>query len=53
MQAKKSSKSLLVQISDAWEHRTSKITLPGLEGLTLHDLWVIYSGGIMKGTFST
>ncbi|CAM4324572.1 YihY/virulence factor BrkB family protein [Gillisia hiemivivida] len=53
MQAKKSSKSLLVKISEAWEYRTSKITLPGLEGLTLHDLWVIYSRGIIEGTFST
>lgn len=53
MQAKKSSKSMLVKISEAWEYRTSKIRLPGLEGLTLHDLWVIYSGGIIKGTFST
>lgn len=53
MQTKNSSKSLLVRIADAWEYRTNKIVLPGLEGLTLYDLWVIYSGGIIKGTFST
>lgn len=53
MQDKKSSKSLFVRISDAWEYRTSKVRLPGLEGLTLHDLWVIYSRGIIEGTFST
>lgn len=53
MQDKKSSKSLFVRISDAWEYRTSKVKLPGLAGLTLHDLWVIYSRGIIEGTFST
>ncbi len=53
MQEKKSSKSLLTKISDAWEYRTGKIVLPGLGGLTAHDLWVIYSGGIIEGTFST
>ena len=53
MQDKKSSKSLFVRISDAWEYRTSKVKLPGLGGLTLHDLWVIYSRGIIEGTFST
>ncbi|RKS42686.1 membrane protein [Gillisia mitskevichiae] len=53
MRTKKSSKSLLVRISDAWEYRTSKIKLPGLDGLTFHDLWVIYTGGIIHGTFST
>tara|TARA_R100001369_G_scaffold49261_1_gene75864 strand:+ start:19210 stop:20139 length:930 start_codon:yes stop_codon:yes gene_type:complete len=53
MQEKKSSKSLLNKISDAWEYRTNKIVLPGLNGFTAHDLWVIYSGGIIEGTFST
>jgi membrane protein len=32
---------------------TRKIILPGLNGLTAYDLWEIYSGGIIKGTFST
>ncbi len=45
--------SILKNISDAWERMTSKIILPGLNGLTAYDLWEIYSGGIIKGTFST
>jgi len=53
MQPKQYSKSVLEKISDYWEHVCSKIILPGLEGLTLYDLWEIYSGGIIKGTFST
>jgi membrane protein len=53
MQDKKSSKSLFVRISKAWEYRANKVKLPGLGGLTLHDLWVIYSRGIIHGTFST
>jgi membrane protein len=32
---------------------TRKIILPGLNGLTAYDLWEIYSGGIIKGTFSS
>ena len=45
--------SILKNISDAWERMTRKIILPGLDGLTAYDLWEIYSGGIIKGTFST
>ena len=30
-----------------------KIILPGMEGLSLYDLWEMYSVGIIKGTFST
>lgn len=45
--------SIFKNISDAWERMTSKIILPGLNGLTAYDLWVIYSGGIIQGTFST
>jgi membrane protein len=45
--------SILKNISDAWERMTNKIILPGLNGLTAYDLWEIYSGGIIKGTFST
>ncbi|HIB37909.1 YihY/virulence factor BrkB family protein [Mesonia sp.] len=33
--------------------KAKKIILPGLEGLSLYDLWEIYSVGIIKGTFST
>jgi membrane protein len=45
--------SILKNISDAWERMTRKIILPGLNGLTAYDLWEIYSGGIIKGTFSS
>jgi len=45
--------SVLKNISDAWERMTRKIILPGLDGLTAYDLWEIYSGGIIQGTFST
>lgn len=46
-------KSRLHKISSWWESRTKKVILPGLEGLSLYDLWIIYTGGIVKGTFST
>ncbi|MCF4102779.1 YihY/virulence factor BrkB family protein [Gillisia sp. M10.2A] len=49
----KKAKSALGRISDAWEQWTKSIVLPGLDGLTAYDLWVIYSGGIIHGTFST
>lgn len=45
--------SKLAQISNWWETKTKKIILPGLDGLSFYDLWEIYSGGIIKGTFST
>ncbi|APU69706.1 MAG: YihY/virulence factor BrkB family protein [Christiangramia sp.] len=45
--------SWLQRFSSWWERKTNKIILPGLEGLSLWDLWVIYTGGIVKGTFST
>lgn len=41
------------QIAAWWKSRTSKIILPGLEGLTFYDLWSIYTSGIVQGTFST
>jgi len=44
---------IVKNISDSWERMTRKIILPGLNGLTAYDLWEIYSGGIIKGTFST
>ena len=53
MPIKRKAISLLKNISDAWERMTKKIILPGLDGLTAYDLWEIYSGGIIKGTFST
>lgn len=53
MQLEKKAVSIINNISDAWERMTKKIILPGLNGLTAYDLWVIYSGGIIKGTFST
>jgi len=45
--------SKLAQISNWWETKTKKIILPGLDGLSFYDLWEIYSGGIIEGTFST
>ncbi|QED36750.1 YihY/virulence factor BrkB family protein [Antarcticibacterium arcticum] len=45
--------SVLERISKFWERKTSKIILPGMEGLTFFDLWAIYLNGIIEGTFST
>lgn len=53
MAPKKALQSKLEDFSDWWEKKTKSIVLPGLEGLSLYDLWIIYSGGIIKGTFST
>ena len=53
MAPKKALQSKLEQFSNWWEKTMNSIVLPGLEGLSLHDLWVIYWGGIVKGTFST
>jgi len=53
MAPKKAIKSKLEQISDWWKRKSKKIILPGLEGLSLYNLWVIYWGGIVRGTFST
>lgn len=49
----KESPTLIKKISRGWEKKTRKIILPGMDGLTAYDLWVIYSGGIIEGTFST
>ena len=35
-----------------WTSRAKKIILPGLEGLSLFDLYIIFYAGIVKGTFS-
>ncbi len=53
MRTKGHSRGFLKRISIAWDKFTSSIVLPGLEGLTLHDLLVIFTGGIIHGTFST
>ncbi len=53
MRTKRHSRSLLTRISISWARVTSSIVLPGLGGLTLHDLWIIYTRGIIHGTFST
>lgn len=38
---------------DWWVRKTKAVTLPGMEGLTLYNLLIIFYGGIVKGTFST
>ncbi len=53
MAPEKAAKSKLEEFSDWWRRKTKKIILPGLEGLSLYNLWIIYWGGIVKGTFST
>ncbi len=53
MRTKGHSRGFLKRISIAWDKFTSSIVLPGLGGLTLHDLLVIFTGGIIHGTFST
>lgn len=35
-----------------WTSQTKKVILPGLEGLSLRDLLIIFYAGIVKGTFS-
>lgn len=46
-------KSFSQRITNAWKKKTSQIVLPGLDGLTAYDLWIIYSNGIINGAFST
>ncbi|MDX1428617.1 MAG: YhjD/YihY/BrkB family envelope integrity protein, partial [Salegentibacter mishustinae] len=53
MAPKKALLSKIEQFSNWWENKTKGIILPGFDGLSLYDLWEIYSGGIIKGTFST
>ena len=36
-----------------WSRKTKAVILPGMEGLSLYDLLIIFYGGIVKGTFST
>ncbi|WP_373056450.1 YihY/virulence factor BrkB family protein [Zunongwangia sp. H14] len=53
MAPKEALKSKLEDFSNWWERKSKNIILPGLGGLSLYNLWVIYWGGIIKGTFST
>lgn len=53
MALKKAFLTKLIQFSNWWERTTKGIILPGFDGLSFYDLWEIYSGGIIKGTFST
>lgn len=53
MAPKKAINSKLDELSDWWKRNTKRIILPGLNGLSLYNLWIIYWGGIVKGTFST
>lgn len=53
MAPQKAITSKLKEFSDWWKRKSKKIILPGLEGLSLYNLWVIYWGGIVRGTFST
>lgn len=53
MAPKKALQSKIEQFSNWWENTTKGMILPGFDGLSFYDLWEIYSGGIIKGTFST
>ncbi|HET8752983.1 MAG TPA: YihY/virulence factor BrkB family protein [Salinimicrobium sp.] len=45
--------SFMARVSNWWIRNSKSIILPGLEGLSLYDLIVIFYSGIVKGTFST
>lgn len=53
MAFKQAINSKLSDISNWWKIKAKSIVLPGLDGLSLYNLWVIYWGGIIRGTFST
>ncbi|HSI69279.1 MAG TPA: YihY/virulence factor BrkB family protein [Gillisia sp.] len=53
MRVKKKAANYLERITASLERKTRRVILPGMDGLSLFDLWVIYSGGIIEGTFST
>lgn len=53
MRVKKKATNYLERITASLERKTRRVILPGMDGLSLFDLWVIYSGGIIEGTFST
>lgn len=43
----------LKQLSKWLEKKSKRVVLPGLEGLTLFSLWIIFAEGILKGTFTS
>lgn len=45
--------SLLSRISHGLKKMTQKVILPGMGGMSLYHLGIIYYSGIVKGTFST
>jgi membrane protein len=49
----KKAESKAKALKEWWVRKTKAVILPGLEGLSLYDLLVIFYGGILKGTFST
>lgn len=53
MSPKKAILSRVDKLSRWSAYKTKKVILPGMQGLSLYDLWEIYWGGILKGTFST
>ena len=53
MNPKKKVNTFFKNVSRAWEYRTKKIAILGSGGLTLYDLWEIFSHGILKGLFPT
>lgn len=53
MAPKKAINNKIQDFSIWWKRETKKIILPGLDGLSLYNLWIIYWGGIVRGTFST
>lgn len=53
MAPKEAIESKIRKLTLWWKMKTRKIILPGLDGLSLYNLWVLYTGGIVRGTFST
>ncbi len=53
MALKETIQSKIRKLNLWWKMKTRKIILPGLDGLSLYNLWVLYTGGIVRGTFST
>ena len=50
---KRTAKRSWEKITSWWVDRTKRTILPGLNGLTLFDLSIIFYAGLVKGTFST
>ncbi|MFV8225974.1 YihY/virulence factor BrkB family protein, partial [Christiangramia aquimixticola] len=53
MAPQKAINSKLKELAVWWKRTSKQVILPGLDGLSLYNLWIIYWGGIVKGTFST